>query len=382
METVSSGLVDKIFLKCVEDCYEAIMLTDRAGKLRYVNPAWVRAYGYSKDEAMGQTPRMLRSGTQSDQFYLDLWKQILDPEIGFWRGEIDNRSKEGRIVPVLLTITPYRDDDGAVSGYMGIAIDLSERKRMEEQILRQDRLASIGMLASGLAHEIGNPLGVIRGRAEIVLNQLKSDEAPAKNLEVIIGQIDRISNLIHSLLRVSRIPESTTMRSVPLRSAVDEVSTLIGESCRIAKIDLKNDAADVVVWGEPGLLQQLLLNLLLNSVHAIEERREKAAERSGENASKSAGETDWIRITSDASDHTCAVTVTDTGCGISGENLPKIFQPFFTTKSAGKGTGLGLAIVQKLVEGMNGRVSAKSEGVGKGAAFTVEFQTKENRANR
>ena len=382
METVSAGLVDKIFLKCVEDCYEAIMLTDRTGKLRYVNPAWVRAYGFSKAEAIGNTPRMLRSEGQPDQFYLDMWKQILDPAVGFWRGEIVNRAKDGRQVPVLLTITPYREDDIEVSGYMGIAIDLSERKRMEEQILRQDRLASIGMLASGLAHEIGNPLGVIRGRAEIVLNQLKSDEAPAKNLEVIIGQIDRISNLIHSLLRVSRVPESTTMRFVPLQSAVDEVSTLIGESCRIAKIDLKNETADVVVWAEPGLLQQLLLNLLLNSVHAIEERREKSAEVSGENASKPSGGMDWIRITSEASDRTCSVTVKDTGCGISGENLPKIFQPFFTTKSAGKGTGLGLAIVQKLVEEMNGRVSAQSDGVGKGAAFTVEFQTEDIRRNR
>ena len=139
METVSSsGLVDRVFLRCVEDCFEPIMLTDRSGRLTYVNPAWVLTYGYSKEEAIGSTPRLLRSSGQSDAFYRAMWGEILNPEIGFWRGEVLNRAKDGHLVPVLLTITPYRESSGAIAGYMGIAVDLSDQKKMEHQILHQD----------------------------------------------------------------------------------------------------------------------------------------------------------------------------------------------------------------------------------------------------
>jgi PAS domain S-box-containing protein len=101
METVTAGRVSQVFLRCVEDCLEPIMLTDRQGRLTYVNPAWTMTYGYSKNEAIGQTPRLLRSSLQNDEFYKNIWATILNPEHGFWKGELTNRAKDGHLVPVL-----------------------------------------------------------------------------------------------------------------------------------------------------------------------------------------------------------------------------------------------------------------------------------------
>jgi PAS domain S-box-containing protein len=368
METVSpSGMVNQVFLRCVEDCFEPIMLTDLSGILTYVNPAWVLTYGFQKEEAIGRTPRLLRAPNQSDEFYKAMWVTIRDPNIGFWRGEVFNRAKDGHIVPVLLTITPYRDAGGVIKGYMGIAVDLSDQKRMEAQILRQDRLASIGMLAGGLAHEIGNPLGTIRGRAEIILNQVQGNEPAQKNLAVIISQIDRISGLINSLLRVSRVPEQILLREVALRPIADEVITLMSESCRASGIDLKQNNLDQTVLGDPSHMQQLFLNLIINSTHAIEEQKNK--DKSDPNKKY------WIEVSAEKENNSCIVSVRDNGCGISKEVITRLFHPFFTTKAAGKGTGLGLAIVSKIIEEMDGKVTVESEGTGHGAVFKLEFKT-------
>ncbi len=347
------------------------MLTDKRGKLLYVNPAWTLTYGYSQAEAIGETPRLLRSPLQSDEFYQEMWKTILDPRVGFWRGEVVNQAKDGHLVPVLLTITPYRQPSGEVTGYMGIAVDLTEQKRMETQILRQDRLASIGMLASGLAHEIGNPLGVIRGRAELLMSHVRSNETAAKNLDVIIGQIDRISGLIQSLLRVSRVPEEIMLREITAKEVATEVATLMQESCRRSGIELRLQDLDFVILAEPSSLQQVLLNLVINSTHAIADQQAK-----GPGARLKSGEQHFIEIVGrHVSDGSVAISVTDSGCGIPATNLKKLFQPFFTTKAAGRGTGMGLAIVSKLVEEMRGSVTVESAGPGCGATVSVVLRS-------
>ncbi len=354
---------ESVFYRCVEDCFEPIMLTDIKGTLRYVNPAWSLTYGYSRDEAVGQSPRLLRSQYQDDAFYQQMWQTILNPKVGFWRGEIINKSKDGQLVPVLLTITPYRDALGVILGYMGIAVDLSEQKKMEQQIFRQDRLASIGMLASGLAHEVGNPLGVMRGRAELLMMQTKDNLAATKNAEVIVEQIDRIAKLITSLLQVSRVPDQVMLRAVNLENAVTEIFTLLSEHVREANVTLIKKDLNLNVLAEPAHLQQLLLNLVINATHAIEEKRERLADT----------EKGQIEVSAATSrdGKTCAISIKDTGVGISQTNLKKLFQPFFTTKAAGKGTGMGLAIVSKLVEEMEGKVTVESSGEGHGATFTV-----------
>ncbi|MES2856097.1 MAG: ATP-binding protein [Bdellovibrionota bacterium] len=347
------------------------MLTDIKGVLRYVNPAWCLTYGYTESDAIGNNPRLLRSEFQDDQFYQNMWKQIIDPAIGFWRGEVTNKAKDGTLVPVLLTITPYREQTGSIVGYMGIAVDLTDQKRLETQILRQDRLASVGMLASGLAHEIGNPLGVIRGRTELLANQVRDNDAAVKNADIILSQIDRISNLIQSLLRVSRVPERILLKSVELKQAFTDVSNLMSEVYRKANVELKMKSLDTSILCEPSQFQQLLLNLMINSVHAIEEQKS-----SGNSPLIGQGQNHFIEISAADSDdgRYCDLTIRDSGCGIEKQNLAKLFQPFFTTKPAGQGTGMGLAVVSKLVDEMQGQVSVTSAGRGYGATFVLRFK--------
>lgn len=352
-----------IFFRCVEDANDAVMLTDVTGKLIYVNKAWCNIYGYFPEEVLGKTPNVLRSGRQSDDFYRSMWMEIGDPKRGYWRGELVNKAKDGHEVPVLLSITPHRSPDGEITAYMGIALNMAETKRLESEVIRQDRLASVGLLASGLAHEIGTPLGVIRGRAEYLAMQSKELPQIESGLNIIIGQIDRISKLIYSLLHLSRTGETheeeATNFSSPLRSVLSLLSQELSQSNIEVTTNLKDE---IVVRADPIKLEQVILNLIVNSIHAI---REKSCHDS--NSSRS------ITITAREQKEAWHIQFSDTGCGISKENIKKVFSPFFTTKDVGEGTGLGLAICARIIESWGGSIWAESDGVN-GTSFNVLLQ--------
>ena len=343
-----------IFFSCVENSSEAIMLTDTRGKLVYVNQAWQQIYGYTWDEAIGESPRLLRSQHQSSEFYQQMWKSIVDPSRGFWRGELVNQAKDGREIAVLLTITPYREHslrNAPIMGYMGIAVDLTEKKKLEAQLIHQDRLASVGLLASGLAHEVGTPLGVIRGRAEYLSMSAKGDPAMQSGLEIIISQIDRISKLIYSLLNIARTSRSESTHIVSVSAVFKEVMALITQPLQKNTIELKDAISpETLVIAEYDKLEQVLLNLTINAIHAIE-----SAIANG----RSSGH--FIRVATQEMGNKVIITVQDTGCGIPKENTHKLFTPFFTTKEVGTGTGLGLAICYQMIQSWGGQIEFESE---------------------
>ncbi len=349
-----------IFFRCVEDSNDTIMITDAQGVLVYVNPAWINTFGFSREEAIGNTPRILHSGHHPAEFYKDMWNNIANPTIGHWRGEVINRTKSGLPVPVLLTITPFKSPERGFIGYMGIAIDLSQRKELEAKVIQQDRLASIGLLASGLAHEVGTPLGVIRGRAEFLMMRYK-DETLSKSLEVIVAQIDRISKLIHSLLRISRSPTTDLdMKETDIKAVVYDVVALVGQNLKddFARIRIEIQEG-LTAYADFGRLEQVVLNLVMNSIYAI-----RKAIKDGRNSDH------FLLISANRRRKKIALEVRDTGCGITPENMRKLFKPFFTTKEVGEGTGLGLAIVSQLLQDMGGEISVES-AVNRGTSFTV-----------
>ncbi|HRK01892.1 MAG TPA: ATP-binding protein [Oligoflexia bacterium] len=351
-----------VFFRCVEDSNEAIMITNMRGNLVYVNPAWTAVYKYTREEAIGQNPRILHSGMQSPEFYRSIWVAILDPELGHWKGELTNRAKDGTLVPVLLSITPFRAPDHTIIGYMGRALDMTGQKDLEAKILQQDRLASVGMLASGLAHEVGTPLGIVRGRAELLQMLVGDNQTVRSGLEVIVTQIDRISKLITALLRFSRGSDQVELRPTEILKVVNEVLALIGGNFRQDSIELKIEVP-------PGLkasadfshLEQIILNFAVNAAHAIQK-----AIKDG----RSSGHAMTVRAV-EVADHVI-LSVTDTGCGITTEHRRRLFQPFFTTKDVGQGTGLGLAIVAKLVSEMNGEITLDSV-LNQGTTFSVRL---------
>lgn len=351
-----------IFFRCVEDSGEAIMISNSDGELVYVNPAWSDTYGYSKEEAIGATPKLLHSGHHDKKFYDEMWSKIRDPKIGFWKGEVINKSKDGTLVPVLLTITPFKTSDANVKGYMGIAVNMTYQKELETKITHQDRLASIGLLASGLAHEIGTPLGVIRGRAEF-LSMHSENPAVQKNLDLITSQIDRISKLIRSLLNISRTTGEVNLEPVALKPLIEEIVLLVGQNLKQEGAEIRIDLPeDILIRADAQRLQQVFLNLFVNSIYAIK----KAIQQ------ESTPRAHHLQVSAHPVGSRIEIRVNDTGCGIAPEDMKKLFKPFFTTKDVGEGTGLGLPIVAQLVREMQGKISVESK-LGLGTTFTLTF---------
>ena len=237
-----------------------------------------------------------------------------------------------------------------------------ELRQREVQVIMQDRLASVGLLASSLAHEIGTPLGVIRGRAEYLALQLQGDPTLLKNADIIIAQIDRVSKLIRSLLNLARGDQTRHSEEISLNVVVDEVFELMAHELRKHSIDYQNRIDQKIplqVTAESGPLHQVLLNLLVNSVFAID-----LAIKKGRHSGH------FIRVTSEKVDHQWALAVQDSGCGISEKNMRNLFRPFFTTKDIGVGTGLGLATSYGIVESWGGTMKVASEE-GVGTTFTI-----------
>lgn len=244
------------------------------------------------------------------------------------------------------------DELVALEGYVS---DITERKRVEEQLRRTERLAELGVLASGLAHEVGTPMNVILGRAEYLL-QRSENEGTRKGLETIVRQVERITKIMNQLLAYAR-RRPAELRRVDLRRTVEETLEMIEE--KISKhgivVETDFDGAVSEIEADPDQISQVLLNLFLNAVHAMEEGGA-------------------LRISAQPWHGEVRLCVSDTGRGIPREHLTKIFEPFFTTKEVGKGTGLGLNVVTGIIQEHHGTITVESEP-GSGTTFTITLPT-------
>lgn len=237
--------------------------------------------------------------------------------------------------------------------------DVTEVKTLASQLLRSEKLATVGILAAGVAHEIGTPLGVVRGRAEHVLEKLGSDHKESSGLRVIIEQIDRIASTIRELLDFSR-SKSVNVSGVALAPMVHKVIELLRYeiSRRNLKVSLEISDSLPMLAADIDQLQQVMINLAMNACDACSD-----------------GEEIWIgarleHITT-SSRYLC-IEVVDTGCGIPTEHLLRVFDPFFTTKKRGQGTGLGLTIVSQIVRNHGGEIELKSD-VGEGTRVRLRW---------
>lgn len=237
------------------------------------------------------------------------------------------------------------------------------RKRSEAQIIMQDRMASVGLLASGLAHEIGTPIGVIKGRAELLRTQT-SDDGVKRTVDIIVAQIDRISKLVRSLLNLARGTVTENFGAVGINKPIEEVLELMQHEFRRHSITVKNELPNevrlaVLAQAEP--LHQVFLNLLVNSVHAIETAQKNGIQKEY-----------FIKISAELTNKDWIINFEDSGCGIAKINLGNVFKPFFTTKDTGVGTGLGLATSYSIVESWGGEISVRSQE-GSGTTFSVKL---------
>jgi signal transduction histidine kinase len=230
---------------------------------------------------------------------------------------------------------------------------LEELEHTQAQLLQSEKLASVGLLAGGVAHEINNPLMVILGRTELLLEEIR--EGPgARDLQLIREQTVRIAEIVKNLLRFSRVSDDAAKGPVTFNRAIEDTLGLVSHIMKVENIVVSTDLAPDLpaVMGSAGQLQQVFTNLIINAFHAMP--------KGGRLAIRT-----W------AAKGRVLASVTDTGFGIAEENRARIFDPFFTTKKAGQGTGLGLAVTYGIVRGHGGQIRVESE-VGKGTCFTVE----------
>jgi len=257
---------------------------------------------------------------------------------------------EGELRQWLVLKFPVRDAAG--TRYVGgVGLDITQRKKLEEQLRQTERLAELGTLASGMAHEIGTPMNVILGRAEYLMRRTQ-EEQTKKGLETIVVQVERITKIMNQLLTFARRRPSER-RAMDLRRTIEDCLEVLSE--RLARHHVQADTAippDLPpVHADPDLMSQVFLNLFINAVHAMPN-----------------GGT--LRVEAQQANEQITLKVADTGHGIPQEHLPKIFDPFFTTKEVGKGTGLGLTVVHGIIREHGGLISVASQP-GLGTTFTL-----------
>ena len=270
--------------------------------------------------------------------------------------EINYRKKSGEIVPLALSITPIMDEAESCRGAVIILRDLREIKQLEEKVRRSEKLAAIGELAAGVAHEIRNPLSSIRGFAQYLRHTLKDKPREKEYAETMVSEVDRINTVVTDLLTFAR-PMEAELAPTDLTELLEHTVRLVQADARALKAGIQMDINDLSkVPLDADRMTQAILNLLLNSLQTV----------------KTGGQ---ITVGADMnpSDSCLTIWVEDDGPGIPADQKEKIFDPFFTTRE--KGTGLGLAIVHKIVENHNGDISLESPPNGKrhGCRFTIRI---------
>jgi PAS domain S-box-containing protein len=337
--------------RVVEQTAEAVIMTDPAGTITYVNPAFERITGYSAAEAIGQNPRLLRSGRQTPEVYRALWDQLNRGES--WTGTFENRKRDGSLYTADVVISPIRGPDGRIGGFVGLQRDVTRERELHEQLRQAQKMETLGQLTGGVAHDFNNLLNVVLANGALLESHDLLRPELATYLTDIQGAARRGSELIRKLLAFSR-------REQLARRAVDPV-LLVGEVLRTLRLTLPESIscelnAPVLVPGieaDAGAVEQMLLNLANNARDAMPH-----------------GGTLRISIypepfTSGRDAPEVELTVEDTGTGMDEGVRARLFEPFFTTKPAGQGTGLGMSMVYGLMQQHGGTVRVDSTpGVG------------------
>jgi two-component system, NtrC family, sensor kinase len=269
-----------------------------------------------------------------------------------YRVPVVTRHDPARRTLVNLATTPLRDSDGAIAGTIVIVEDISARVQLEEQLQISEKMASIGLLAAGVAHEVNTPLTGISSFTQMLLQGAEPDDPRTKVLEKIERQTFRAAKIVNGLLNLAR-PAQVDSGPVDVNSVINDVLSLLEHQLKNGRIQVRKELSTSapIVQGIEYKLQQVFLNLFLNARDAMP--------RGG-----------WLSISTRVSEGEAIVEVADTGSGIPVEQLSRIYDPFFTTKDIGKGTGLGLSITYGIVQEHGGAIACDS-AIGQGTRFTL-----------
>lgn len=354
----------KLLMSAIEQAGEAIVITDTEGIIQFVNSTFEQTTGYNREEAVGQNPRILRSGKQDDILYRNLWATISSGKT--WTGCMVNKRKDGTLYTEEMTISPVRNISGLIVNYVAVKRDITEHLRLAAQFQQAQKMEAVGLLAGGVAHDYNNMLSVILGNAELAKNKVDPDQSLHADLEEIIKAAKRSTGITRQLLAFAR-KQTITPVVLDLNQTVESMlkmlRRLIGEDIDLAWLP------EVDVWPvkmDPGQVDQILANLCVNARDAISD----VGKITIETGNAVFDETYCTQHAGFIAGEYALLSVSDNGNGMDKETLEQIFEPFFSSKGVGKGTGLGLSTVYGIVKQNNGFINVYSEP-GEGTTFKI-----------
>jgi len=366
----------------IKNMADALIVLDSKGNIKMVNRAALEILGYKDEEILGRPMELIfektdgrsliMGGSKLEELLRD--RVIKDFEIFF-------RSRDGERIPMVLAGSVTRNTYNDIDAIICVAKDLRDTKRLlaekaraeaekakadeltkacnelqelKNQLIQSEKMASLGQLAAGVAHEINNPLTGVMTSGHLLLRRFKDDDPNREDIEIIVNETTRCSKIVQGLLDFSR-QTSPQMAYADIPQLINETLLIMENQFRIKDIkvikDLKENTPEVML--DVNQIQQVFINILLNSIEAMSE-----------------GGT--IRVASECDQKYTYITFQDNGYGIPEKIIGKIFDPFFTTKSGKKGTGLGLSVSYGIIERHNGTIEVKSK-LKEGATFTIKL---------
>ncbi len=337
----------------VESANDLVVSMDSEGRIMTWNRTAEQLSGFTLEEVAGK--HLAHLGHKEHRTDMEaMLAQVARGQQA--RGtEMNLITKAGQRIPIAWNCSLMRDDGNHILGIVAIGRDLTERRRLEAQLIQSAKMASLGVMAGGIAHEIRNPLSVTSAAAQLFLESPDDEELRAECAEEIYSEIRRVSIIIENLLRFAR-PSEGHKTPVDINEALEDTLLLLRYQMTRQRIAWETELSPQLppVMGNKNLLQQVFSNMILNACNAMP---------------------DGGRLTIEThlnADREVEIRFTDTGCGIPEENLDRIFDPFFTTMPAGKGTGLGLSICYAIVEQHRGEIDVYSD-IGVGSTFVTRL---------
>ncbi len=367
-EKITSLDFSHLFAIAIEQVREPFEITDINGDLIYVNTAFETLTGYRREEVIGRNMNILSSGKHNESFFQEMWATLKSGKN--WQGIFINRHKNGAIYEVETSITPIVNTSGIVTHFIGMRRDISERQKIENQLLRAQKMEAIGTLAGGIAHDFNNILAAILGYTELTLLQEGvKDGKIHKNLNEILKAGTRAKNMISQILTYSR-GSKFKLSSVQPANIIEETLKMLRPTVP-ANIEFKFElSTKAQILADASQIQQLVMNMCTNAFHAMAENETGVLKVSlGEVLLE---ESDIEQYPNLHPGNYVQLVISDTGSGMDTFTQNRIFDPYFSTKDIGIGTGLGLSVVLGIVRNNNGHISVSSEP-GQGSTFTVLF---------
>jgi PAS domain S-box-containing protein len=344
LNTLESAMKELLEINNALDEALIVAMTDQRGTITFANKKFCEISKYSREELLGQNHRIINSGYHSKEFFKDMWRTIANGKI--WRGELRNKAKDGSFYWMDTTIVPCLDEHGKPYQYVSFRIDITERKRVEEYLRRMEKNQTIANMASGIAHEIRNPLAAIKWAIKFVQsegishNNKKNDEY----FDTIISEINRIDLIVGELLSISK-PHSQGIlfERTDIVDSLEKITEIMRPQATKHNVNFVMDIQEEVpdIDCQENQLKQVFINIIKNSIEAMP---------NGGNL--------MIRVQRKSKDF-IELRFIDEGYGIPQDQISSIGEPFFTTKESG--TGLGMMISKKIIEEHNGHLSIESK---------------------